>query len=346
MTKELYIFNPDTDYALASGSVIYTPSKAVGEMIRRMTLYPALWASPGGVILSEIPVEKALAEAPDAIRGAIDRKKLRITDWKRVGKELEGNSPEIRPWGWNQVLAHRLMKAGVSLNNAPEGNWADRMVLASRKRTIDLNLHLAEKLPEFEIPVPRAIEEVEDVLSFRRAHGEAVLKDPWSSSGRGVLMTEGMTDRKIEEWCRGVLRRHGYVMAETVADRLTDCATLWEVTAREALFMGFSMFKTTERGKYLGQIIPDPRGMEYMREKLWFLRDDELTRRILSAQKEFLEREKRIEGYVGIDMLIEKNSNIRPGIEINRRMTMGTAALLIEKTMDADVALPDPFIKL
>ena len=349
MTKKLYIFNPETDYASASGSDIYTPSKAVGEMIRRMTLYPALWAEKGSMILSQIPAEEALAEAHPAILYAIKERELTVTDFRHISALLKGCAPQIRPWGWNRVLAHSLRRSGIDLANAPEENWEARLEASSRRRTIALNRLLAERLPEYRIPLPEEFTDAESLLDFRRLHGEAVYKDPWSSSGRGVLMTEGISDTKIAEWCSGVIRRHGFVMAETPADRITDCATLWKIENGEVRFLGFSMFETSGRGKYLGQIVPDEHGMQKMREKLPFLNDETLVRRILDAQKEFLATDlvsRNIPGYVGIDMLLERDGNLRPGIEINRRMTMGTAALLIGRMMPADIPLPPPFIRL
>lgn len=47
----LHIFNPETDYALASGRPQYTPPKNVVKLRRMLAAIPALWAEPGDDIL-------------------------------------------------------------------------------------------------------------------------------------------------------------------------------------------------------------------------------------------------------------------------------------------------------
>lgn len=346
--RSLYIFNPDTDYALASGSVSYTPSRAVGEMIRNLTLLPALWADKGAVILSSVPKDEALRNAHAGIMRAIREKDLEITDWESLGRDFRETDFNIQPWGWNQVLHARLRRTGIRLPQFTEDDWQTRLELAHRRGTISLNRFLATRLPELEIPEPVEFSEIGEVMKFRSSRGELYLKDPWSSSGRGVLYTGGISDDKIRQWTAGVIRRHGSVMAETVADKKTDCSTLWEIRRDGfARFMGFSMFKTSPQGHYLGQIIPDVDGLQFMKEELPFLSDNCFCRRLLEAQKEWLEANSAgIPGYAGIDMLLERSGNLRPGIEINRRMTMGTASCLIARNCPADLPLPSPFIRI
>lgn len=346
LQPRLYIFNPDTDYALASGSDFYTPSRRVVEMTRKMTLYPALWAETGSIILSHIPVKNAVKEAPPGVLRAIEEKRLKLTDWKEAGQLFKGFSPVILPWGWNQVIGRQLRNAGIDLENAPETNRDLLLKAASRENTVGLNRYLSQRFPEYNIPVPVRCDSVEEVLHFRNRHQEGYFKDPWSSSGRGILCSLGLTNKIVMEWAGGVIRRHGFVMAETVAKRIADFATLWDIRSGKADFIGFSMFTTSVRGHFQCQIIPDQCGTEYMKSKLAFLRDPEITSRIISAQSEWLTANSPVPGYASIDMLVESDGNIRPGIEINRRMTMGIAANLIAETNPEDLPVPEPFKRI
>ena len=47
----LHIFNPDTDYALASDSENYTPPVSILAIKRSLSLLPALYAERGDAIL-------------------------------------------------------------------------------------------------------------------------------------------------------------------------------------------------------------------------------------------------------------------------------------------------------
>lgn len=344
--RKLYLFNPDTDYALASGSDFYTPTRLVREIIRRMTLYPALWAEEGGIILSDISPEEALHEAPGSVLRMIGDKGLEVTDWKHVGTYLRGEEVILEPWGWNQVLSRKLRSAGVRSGKAPTDDFERRLYEASRERTVSLNQFMAERIPEFRIPIPVVCRSMDEVRAFIEEYGNGCLKDPWSSSGRGVLFSEGLTGIQIEQWVGGVIKRHGLVVAETVADRKSDFASLWKITEKGAQYIGLSMFLTSERGRYQNQIVPDKAGIEFMKNKLEVVIDNSVFDRIIEIQKAWLSQNSRISGYASIDMLEEHDGNIRPGIEINRRMTMGVAALLISHNTPEDLPLPSPFIRL
>ncbi len=344
--KMLYIFNPDTDYALASGSEFYTPSKKVVEMTRRMTLYPALWAERNSVILSVTDADAALAEAPKEVRDIIALKDIQVTDFRKVGRLTRNEEVEIMPWGWNRVLMRTLRRAGVPEAVIPAFDQDRSLEISSRERTVSMNRFLGERLPELSIPVPEKCGSVEEALDFMARNGEVYFKDPWSSSGRGVVYTEGMSEGKISQWLNGVIRRHGFVMAETAADRVRDFSSLWSIDREGPRFLGFSMFSTSPNGRYGYQIIPDGNGMRYMAERLRILKDTDLRNRILSAQEEWLRREPSVEGYLSIDMIEERDGNIRPGIEVNRRMTMGVAALLTARSLPEEQPLPFPFVRV
>ena len=346
--RSLYIFNPDTDYALASGSVSYTPSRAVLEMSRKLTLLPALWAERDAIILASGSSDQATSCAHPGIIRIIDEKNLHVTDLGRIGHDFPDEDFVIKPWGWNPVLCRSLMNAGIAVPQFTTAHWNTCRRIAHRRETISLNRFLSSRLEEMDIPVPTEIFEAEDVMEFRALHGDVYLKDPWSSSGRGVLSTAGLTDERIMQWSKGIIRRHGSIMAETAADKKADCSSLWHMDRDgTAGFMGFSMFMTSQHGRYTGQIVPDARGYGYMSQRLDFLNDRSFCERLLSAQKDWLESNSHgIEGYVGIDMLVERSGNLRPGIEVNRRMTMGTASILIAETCPNDLTLPAPFIRI
>ena len=63
--RRLLIFNPDTEYALASDSINYTPPASVVSLRRMMALYPAVYASRGdAVMLCDIIPDEEIKTLP------------------------------------------------------------------------------------------------------------------------------------------------------------------------------------------------------------------------------------------------------------------------------------------
>lgn len=349
--RPLYIFNPDTDYALASGSRFYTPPARVASMRRDMALFPALWAEPESIILCPYGSPAPHTVHPD-ISQAIAQKKLTILLPHQIDRIRLMGEPELcinaRPWGWDPAICHMLEDLPFHYSTPLPSDWDRRKQMAHRRHTISLCRHLAGQLPEWDIPLPQEIFTEEEAAEKYRQLRTLFFKDPWSSAGRGICHTRDLTEEQTRQWCRGAIRRHGSVMAETAADKATDCASLWHISDREVRFLGFSLFETSPRGKYKGQVLPDKDGCEAMRHLLPFIADPELGHRLTEAQQQWLEMpENRMNGYLSIDMLVENNGNVRPGIEINRRMTMGIAALLATGAYGSPLSAqpPHPFIR-
>lgn len=304
----IHIFNPDTDYALASGSYSYNPPKSVVQLADRMALFPACYAAEDDAVVaySDIPQIKSLLDDRDI--------------------------PDIRPWGWNHTIRRRLLKAGVPPEALPSPEWIDALRRMSHRRTtIKANIMINDDLTEAGCdsrhisPIPMEFSDPEEAIEWLRKAGKAYFKAPWSSSGRGVLFTEGMDEERINQWIRGIIGRQGSVMAEFAAERSLDFATEWTMFDGEATFEGYSLFETSHRGKYHGNSN---------------LTQDEILDRIkevapdfntvwIAAQKRMLENLiPEYDGPLGIDMLATSDGAIRSCVEINLRMTMGYAKIL------------------
>lgn len=147
------------------------------------------------------------------------------------------------------------------------------------------------------------------------------MKAPWSSSGRGVINTSAdMTEELVRQWCHGIVRRQGSVMGETGADRLADYATEWRIVQGQAVYLGLSSFKTSNRGKY----ICNARRRQSVMIKEFDVVSSICHESVVNMQKSILEKVfAGYEGLLGVDMLIERNGRIRPFVEVNLRRTMG-----------------------
>ena len=317
----LLYFNPETEYALASGASFYTPPAVVEEMKHANQLLPRYWAEPGDIILVD-----------DA--GGVESQ-YEIVDWSML-QTLFSEHPDltVEPWGWNKALAVKLASHGVPGANLPTMPTIDNIRrLAHRRTTIAANAawnSLMESADDdFKVDLPVELFAEEDCRQFAARVPGCWFKAPWSSSGRGVINTGAdMTETAVGEWCHGIIRRQGSVLAETPAEREADYATEWLLKEGKAEYIGLSHFKTSNRGKYLSNSELSQSMLE-----VFFNRTSRLDiYKVVEMQKKVLED--IFAGYsgpLGVDMILEKYGGLRPFVEINVRRTMGMVALDIQR---------------
>ncbi|MDE5812864.1 MAG: hypothetical protein K2H72_01120 [Muribaculaceae bacterium] len=313
----LLLFNPETEYALASGASFYTPPARVEQMRRERELLPEAWANPEDVILVDDPAAMSSS--------------MRLASWNDLAA-LFAEIPDltVEPWGWNPALLRRLLDAGVPPRCLPDKLTIERIRnLAHRRTTIQLNnrwndyvanghIHRGNDLT---VDIPVELDSIEVCMEYYRSNPHCWMKAPWSSSGRGVINTAAdMTEILVEQWCRGILRRQGSVMGETGADRIADFATEWRISSGMAEFLGLSSFSTSNRGKYISNYAVTQEEMRSRFNSLSVIPADDL----ISIQKLILEESlSDYDGLCGVDILIERRGHIRPFVELNLRRTMG-----------------------
>lgn len=320
----LHIFNPDTDYALASGRRYYTAPAQVVALRKRLALLPALYAHPGDAILL---LDAGMSEENTMYAKIAEEKCLRIlalTDLAGAPDILEDYIPD--PWGWNLSIRQLLLDAGADPTLLPTTAQLERLrALSHRRTTIEFLKALPAKLMAG-ISIPFETDDTERAMNTWEENRKIFFKAPWSSSGRGILLGDDIDRRHVEPWVRGIIRRQGSVMVEKAYERRLDFATEWMMTAGEARFLGFSVFLTSRRGKYHGNVEAGQEELSSMIERATHLDLDEIVR----GQKSALERVigKDYDGPAGIDMLATVDGNVNCCVELNIRHTMGMTGLL------------------
>ena len=162
-------------------------------------------------------------------------------------------------------------------------------------------------------------EEVEEAID---KHGEALLKAPWSSSGKG-LMKAGSEQWKA--WAKRILKTQGSLVVERFLHKITDFALEFWLDGKGGVeYRGLSLFYTNERGAYLGNWVA-PEG-----QKLAWLAQYIPLQYLQEIRKWWEERLSRFDysGPVGIDMMLA-GEGICPCIEVNWRMTMGLVSCML-----------------
>lgn len=310
----LLYFNPETEYALASGASFYTPPAVVASMRRANQLLPEKWAESDDIIL----VDDISSLSSD----------FKLVDWAML-EDVFVRYPdlEIEPWGWNKALVRKFIDHGVPLGNLPNEETISLIrTLAHRRTTIALNQEWNERVgADYHVEVPVEIKREEECIAFLKRNPGCWFKAPWSSSGRGIINTAAdMTMEQVRQWCHGIIRRQGSVIGETGANRVADFATEWRMASGEAQYLCLSCFNTSNRGKYLSNETASEAELTAK-----FNQQSCLTLyKVVEFQKIILE--KCLEGYsglLGVDMMIENDSKVRPFVEMNLRRTMGMLSI-------------------
>ncbi len=305
----IYLFNPETDLALAHGGASYTPPLKIAATISRLALLPALYAPEG----SEILVRKngMVENVLSSIASIRQIKVVRIS-------EIRFKSASISPWGWNPALRNELVRAGFDDDLPSKETLSLLRDLSHRRTSIEINRILGHE-------GGTECFSVEDAIFCISQFGKAVVKAPWSSSGRGVWMTNRLCPGETERIVKGVIATQKSVIIEREVNKQIDCATEWICTSGETNYVGMSLFTTDERGKYLGNIV---RPQDEIRDMI-----PAITEQVIEKQKEALDKiiAPYYSGPLGIDMMVSKTGNIVPCVEVNLRMTMGHVALAMWK---------------
>lgn len=252
-------------------------------------------------------------------------------DCQEVVRIIGGNDPVVA-WGWDSVLKRRLVKSGCSEESLPSDAYIDVVKeLSHRKYALEASVFVRENFSSVGYLAESGAEElfsIEDVYSFLDRNESAVLKAPWSGSGKGLrwIKRYDITDSDTG-WCRKVISAQGSVMAERRQEVVRDFAALFNITDTRVVFEGLSLFYT-DNGAYRGNILASD---EYILETLSDFVPSALIMECVECLKVFLERKflGKYKGFAGVDMFICMTSGryfLSPCVEINVRMTMGLLA--------------------
>ena len=256
------------------------------------------------------------------------------------------------PWGWSPLVVRQFLEAGVPNECLPtDEEMKAYRDYASRQTAVRLLARLRDTWPEpFQsgrlIGESRWCESEDEVMKAVDEYGNmAMLKAPWSGSGRGVHPVKGRVTDKDTSWIRRILQRQGGVEVEPFYHRIIDFAMEFWSKGGQVRYEGLSLFTTTDGGVYSGNIVASEE--EKMRRLSPFVSPE-----FLSEVREHLLQLLSTSGIpswysgpLGIDMMVAKATNVKckmvngqwsmvngqwtlhPLIEINLRMTMGWVAL-------------------
>lgn len=351
----LHIFNPEHDIALAHDNPYLTPPRAGRALRRDLGELPLLWLENDDVVVVDdvahaqrqlADVRQQLADRPSPLSQA----QPSATDneggqrFLQLLAEREGHLctlgdlrklpiTEVCPWGWDSALVHRLEKAGVSRTLMPtDGQLRHIRQLSSREFAASILPELTAATPVLigKMQIAHSIDHIENLV----ASSPCVLKEPWSSSGRGVKFIAEKLTTAERNWAMNTLQRQGRLMVEPLYDKVADLGMEFVADAEGVHYVGLSLFHT-QRSAYTGNIVASEAEKQSLLESIIGQEtpiDEPLLREVRESICHLLSPHLRgvYVGPLGVDMMVVRADGelrLHPMVEINLRRTMGHVAI-------------------
>lgn len=325
MKRELYIFNPESDLALAFGSECYTAPPHARRLRRDLQMLPVWYCGSGAAVVSQDCAADAAWIAQLRHEFGIDVECVDIN-------HVQNYKFRYCPWGWNHDLRHWLIRWCVPTEDLPAREWIESLRALSHRRTaILLHRHLSRELSYPLPPEPIEALTLAEVLEFEREHPQCYIKAPWSGSGRGIYQALDTGSPNFVEWTGGIIRRQGSVMCEQALERVMDFALEYRCESGTAEFGGYSVFTTDSHDSFDSCMVASP---DVLRDVIVDrLGDAALLDAVIASCRRFVADAIApvYSGWLGIDMMLYRSEDsslrLNPCVEINLRMTMGVVAI-------------------
>ena len=314
---KVWLFNPENDIALARGDANFTAPPAAVEMRVAGELLPLFLAEDDDRVICSGVNNQWFNELRS-------RFGLRADIWNHV---TAGFTPS--PWGWSLATKRYFERIGFDGSVLPDDKTIERWRRLSHRRTAaKIGDLLAENT---DIPVwDRAVEvdSEETLREMLSSRPSAVVKQPWSSSGRGVRFFDIKKDNldNFVSQTVGSIRRQGSVMVERFMPGHSDFALLFECRDGSARFVGSSIFGTDSRGNYSGNLVASEAVISGKTDELLGENGLCAEARLIDALRDALDVAvaREYEGPVGVDVCVSKG--VIHICELNLRYTMGFVA--------------------
>lgn len=338
---KLHIFNPEHDLALAANLKQFTAPHAGRQLRSGLAFIPALWAEEGDLVLvDDIDFAKNRARH----FGAELNSKVEFITKPQLKHLLKTEFLDsVHPWGWNSSLKGELERLGIPEIMLPTDAVLNKVREVSSRQWAALHLQ-------------RGVEYVTETARVKELilqHGKAVVKAPWSSSGRGVKYVSAEDFKTagdyptFERWVANMIYHQGGVTVEPLYNKVRDFAMEFEMKDGKVLYRGLSLFDTIKNA-YSGNVLcSEDDKVEMMKTLISEAQLAEIRQRIIEIMEPALKD--IYSGPFGVDMMIctkgEKDEycetvlnqegedvnrtglGVVPCIEINLRRTMGHVAI-------------------
>ncbi len=324
--RNIYLFNPENDLAIAHGKKRYDAPKAARRLAADMALLPLWYAKENSescvLTQTEIPA--------DFQKEVLDRLSVKAK-WVSQEAYRFQSGDVFRPWGWSPALLERLEPLSEGNLSSPDLSVYRR--LSGRQFAVFVLEQLRVRgVLDASVKIPVVAESLQELSSAVASFGSAcLLKSPWSGSGKGLLWLRDGWSEKAALWSNHVLKRQGSVVCEPQYAKVQDFAMEFCVEQSQLSFVGYSYFQTDESGTYRGNLLASDERIE-QKLSAWLPNPLLQTMRtaLLAILSEYLAP--FYEGYFGIDMMVCEADGryfLHPCVELNLRYNMGVVSHIL-----------------
>lgn len=322
--NKLWLFFPENDIALAHGSSHFTAPPAAVALRRSGEILPLWMASSGDKVLCHGINEAWLSQMQNDFR-------IEADVWDHSDFDLAPT-----PWGWSAASKSIFTNEGFPESILPDNKTLEIYRNLSHRRTTGLITEYVIPKLSFEIyPAAVEVSDPEILTSLIASKGNAVIKAPWSSSGRGVRFVDSAHIQSAVNAVSGTIRKQGSVLVEDFINPHFDFALLFYCDKGKAEFKGLSLFATeSSNGQYAGNIVDsqeslgcriNSRLVSGQLEALIPILGEAITEKIACSYT----------GPVGVDMLADNEGKMHI-VETNLRYTMGFLALGLARYVQSE----------
>ena len=245
----------------------------------------------------------------------------------------------IHPWGWDLALKHELMRIGCPEIMLPtDETLAEIRNMSNRKFWADRLQH--------DVKYVESLGQIKELVGHL---GKAVIKAPWSCSGRGVRYVTAEDFKadgnhvSLDNWIANIIARQGGMTVEPYYNKVKDFGMEFEMRDGKVNYLGLSLFHTIKNA-YTGNIIASEKDKEdklsaYVSRSLQEKLKDHVAEVVAPCLKDVYQ------GPFGVDMMVccenaeGGETFVNPCIELNLRRTMGHVSLSL-----ADFGLERPHV--
>ncbi len=332
----LHIFNPEHELAQAANLRNFTPPHAGRQLRSDLAFIPALWADEGDLVLVD-DIDDARDKARHLSQDLAD--KVEFVTRLQLEHLLKAEYVDaVHPWGWNLAVKGELERIGFPELALPTDDNINKVRTISGRQWAALHLQQG-------VSCAQTVEEAKRLVIQR---GKAVIKAPWSSSGRGVRyvaaadLQMGTPHTSFENWVGNIIKQQGCVTIEPYYNKVKDFGMEFEMRDGKMQYCGLSLFDTIKNA-YSGNVLaPEDEKIKAMES---YVSEEEL-RSVSEQVTSIIEKNLKdiYSGPLGIDMMIAADNETAASqglpltsrgyrlvtcIELNLRRTMGHVALAL-----------------
>jgi hypothetical protein len=348
MNSRLFLFNPTNEMAIANGQVSYMPPHPLKKLEEDLATLPWMLGKASDYILINKLQGNSLNHLVD-MGWEIPKP---VTGPDEISKNKE-QKIVFEPWGWSPAV-YRSFKpfdplAEPKWHQHPFAQWKESLAqLLSRETGYQLlntirqikaqspNSYPLLFLPEQPLSITKITELTE---ISQTCTPPAIIKTPWSASGRGLYRIRNSNDNPAKStWVKGMLKNQGKLYLEKMLNKIQDVSFQFLIEKDNTQYIKHNYFYANSAGQFAGCAIGDPvNKSKLFKDTPKVYEAIEQAAQLLKQGIENMQLNLHYDGPAGIDGIFFEDEHgclkLQPCLEINLRYNMGLANVRLKERL-------------